>query len=95
MSTVREVVAEVCDIVAKHGAHLAGAGIVGIIKKLDRLANKKSVITVERGLYEHYRLFRNYQHSSVWEMLGNELSDNLIIQHSHGESGAGALFLAA
>ncbi|KAK3030427.1 hypothetical protein RJ639_039184 [Escallonia herrerae] len=92
---VREVVAEVCDIVAERGARLAGAGIVGIIKKLDRSANKKSVVTVEGGLYEHYRLFRNYVHSSVWEMLGNELSDNLIIQHSHGGSGTGALFLAA
>ncbi|KAK3026771.1 hypothetical protein RJ639_040310 [Escallonia herrerae] len=92
---VREVVAEVCDIVAERGARLAGAGMVGIIKKLDRSANKKSVVTVEGGLYEHYWLFRNYLHSSVWEMLENELSDNLIIQRSHGGSGAGVLFLAA
>ncbi|KAH7846416.1 hypothetical protein Vadar_013797 [Vaccinium darrowii] len=92
---VREVVAEVCDIVAERGARLAGAGIVGIIKKLGRIANKRSVVTVEGGLYEHYRVFRNYLHSSVWEMLGNELSDNVIIEHSHGGSGAGSLFLAA
>ncbi|KAI8534664.1 hypothetical protein RHMOL_Rhmol10G0107700 [Rhododendron molle] len=91
----REVVAEVCDIVAERGARLAGAGIVGIIKKLGRIANKRSVVTVEGGLYEHYRVFRNYLHSSVWEMLGNELSDNVIIEHSHGGSGAGSLFLAA
>ncbi|KAE9449545.1 hypothetical protein C3L33_18556, partial [Rhododendron williamsianum] len=92
---VREVVAEVCDIVAERGARLAGAGIVGIIKNLGRIANKRSVVTVEGGLYEHYRVFRNYLHSSVWEMLGNELSDNVIIEHSHGGSGAGSLFLAA
>ncbi|KAF7129912.1 hypothetical protein RHSIM_Rhsim10G0085000 [Rhododendron simsii] len=92
---VREVVAEVCDIVAERGARLAGAGVVGIIKKLGRIANKRSVVTVEGGLYEHYRVFRNYLHSSVWEMLGNELSDNVIIEHSHGGSGAGSLFLAA
>lgn len=87
--------AEVCDIVAERGARLAGAGVVGIIKKLGRIANKRSVVTVEGGLYEHYRVFRNYLHSSVWEMLGNELSDNVIIEHSHGGSGAGSLFLAA
>ncbi|GFZ18860.1 hexokinase-like 3 [Actinidia rufa] len=92
---VREVIAEVCDIVAERGARLAGAGIVGIIKKLGRIANKRSVVTMEGGLYEHYRVFRNYLHSSVWEMLGNELSDNVIIEHSHGGSGAGSLFLAA
>ncbi|XP_004509202.1 probable hexokinase-like 2 protein [Cicer arietinum] len=91
----REVVAEVCDIVTERGARLAGAGIVSIIKKLGRIENRKSVVTVEGGLYEHYRIFRNYLHSSVWEMLGNDLSDNVIIEHSHGGSGTGALFLAA
>ncbi|XP_021890459.1 probable hexokinase-like 2 protein, partial [Carica papaya] len=92
---VREVVAEVCDIVAERGARLAGAGIVGMLKKLGRIESKRSVVMVEGGLYEHYRLFRNYLHSSVWEMLGNQLSDNVLIQHSHGGSGAGAIFLAA
>ncbi|GAV87484.1 Hexokinase_1 domain-containing protein/Hexokinase_2 domain-containing protein, partial [Cephalotus follicularis] len=92
---VREVVAEICDIVAERGARLAGAGIVGIMKKLGRIETKRSVVTVEGGLYEHYRVFRNYLHSSVWEMLGNHLSDNVIVEHSHGGSGAGALFLAA
>ncbi|KAM0971005.1 hypothetical protein ACFX15_018407 [Malus domestica] len=91
----REVVSEVCDIVAERGARLSGAGILGIIKKLGRIENKKSVVTVEGGLYEHYRVFRNYLNSSVWEMLGNDLSDNVVIKHSHGGSGTGALFLAA
>ncbi|KAJ9670379.1 hypothetical protein PVL29_026736 [Vitis rotundifolia] len=91
----REVVAEVCDIVAERGARLAGAGIVAITKKLGRIENKRSAVTVEGGLYEHYRVFRNYMHSSVWEMLGNELSDNVVIEHSHGGSGAGAIFVAA
>lgn len=92
---VREIVAEICDIVAERGARLVGAGIVGILKKLGRIADKKSVITIEGGLYEHYRIFRNYLHSSVWEMLGSDLSDNVIIEHSHGGSGAGSIFLAA
>ncbi|KAK9285944.1 hypothetical protein L1049_025146 [Liquidambar formosana] len=74
---------KVCDIVAERGARLAGAGIVGIIKKLGRIENKRSVVTIEGGLYEHYRVFRNYLHSSVWEMLGNDLSDNVVIEHSH------------
>ncbi|KAK7251874.1 hypothetical protein RIF29_35456 [Crotalaria pallida] len=91
----REMVAEVCDIVTERGARLAGAGIVGIVKKLGRIESRKSVVTVEGGLYEHYRIFRNYLHSSVWEMLGSDLSDNVIIEHSHGGSGTGALFLAA
>uniref|UniRef100_A0A7N0VD76 Phosphotransferase n=1 Tax=Kalanchoe fedtschenkoi TaxID=63787 RepID=A0A7N0VD76_KALFE len=91
----REVVADVCDIVAERAARLAGAGVVAIVKKLDRIKNKRSVIIVEGGLYEHYRVFRNYLHSSIWEMLGSELSDNVVIEHSHGGSGAGALFMAA
>lgn len=91
----RELVAEVCDVVAERGARLVGAGIVGIVKKLDRLSNRISIITVEGGVYEHYRVFRNYLHSSVWEMLGNELSDNVIIEHCHGGSGASAVFIAS
>ncbi|XP_009605675.1 probable hexokinase-like 2 protein [Nicotiana tomentosiformis] len=91
----RELVAEVCDVVAERGARLVGAGIVGIVKKLGRLSNRISIITVEGGVYEHYRVFRNYLHSSVWEMLGNELSDNVIIEHSHGGSGASSIFIAA
>ncbi|KAJ7944599.1 Phosphotransferase [Quillaja saponaria] len=76
-------------------SQIAGAGILGIIKKLGRIERKRSVVTVEGGLYEHYRIFRNYLNSSVWEMLGNDLSDNVVIEHSHGESGTGAVSLAA
>lgn len=96
---VREVVAEVCDIVAERGARLVGAGIVGIIKKLKRIEKRKSIVTMEGGLYEHYRIFRNYLHSSIWEMLGNDLSDYVLVEPSHGgsgsSSGSGSLFLAA
>ncbi|KAG4173285.1 hypothetical protein ERO13_A11G049500v2 [Gossypium hirsutum] len=91
----RELVAEVCDIVTERGARLAGAGTVAIVKKLGRIANRRSVIIMEGGLYEHYRIFRNYLHSGVWEMLGNELSDNIVVEHSHGGAGTGPLFLAA
>ncbi|TYG43935.1 hypothetical protein ES288_D11G058300v1 [Gossypium darwinii] len=91
----RELVAEVCDIVTERGARLAGAGTVAIVKKLGRIANRRSVIIMEGGLYEHYRIFRNYLHSGVWEMLGNELSDNIVVEHSHVGAGTGPLFLAA
>ena len=50
---------------------------------------------IEGRLYDHYRIFRNYLHSSFWIMLGNDLFDNIIIEHSHGGSGIVALFLAA
>ncbi|KAJ6288256.1 hypothetical protein OIU76_024282 [Salix suchowensis] len=64
-------------------------------EKLGRIESRKSVVAVEGGLYEHYRVFRNYLHSSVWELLGSDHSDNVVIEHSHGGSGAGAVFLAA
>ncbi|KAE8694056.1 putative hexokinase-like 2 protein [Hibiscus syriacus] len=90
-----EIVAEVCDIVTERGARLAAAGAVAIVKKLGRIDNRRSLIIMEGGLYDHYRIFRNYLHSGVWEMLGNELSDNIVIEHSRRVSGAGPLFLAA
>ncbi|XWS33429.1 hypothetical protein CRYUN_Cryun22dG0081900 [Craigia yunnanensis] len=61
----REIVAEVCNIVTGRGACLAGAGIVAIIKKLGRISSRRSVIIIEGGIFEHYRIFRNYLHSSV------------------------------
>ncbi|GLU20195.1 hypothetical protein SLE2022_364060 [Rubroshorea leprosula] len=91
---MREIVVEVCDIVTKRGARLVGTGIVAIMKKLGRIKGRRSMVTVGGGLYEHYRVFRNDLHSSVWEMLGNQLSENAIIENSHGGSGAGALFFA-
>ncbi|KAL6564637.1 hypothetical protein OROMI_016087 [Orobanche minor] len=62
---------------------------------MGRVVNRKSVITIEGGLYEHYRVYRNYLHSSVWKMLGSDLSDNVVVEHSHGGSDAVSIFLAA
>lgn len=87
--------AEVCDIVAERGARLTGACIIGIMKKRGRINDRKSVVIIEGGLYEHYRVFRNLLHSSVWEMLGSSLADNVIVEPAHGGSGAGAIFVAA
>ncbi|RAL46641.1 hypothetical protein DM860_004920 [Cuscuta australis] len=91
----RAIVSDICDIVAQRAARLVGAGVIGILNKLERLDKRISIVTVDGGLYEHYRVFRSYLNGSVWEMLGNELSDNVILEHSHGGSGAGAVFLAA
>ncbi|XP_077233998.1 hexokinase-1-like isoform X2 [Tasmannia lanceolata] len=93
---MRKIVVEVCNVVAERGARLAGAGIVAILKKLGRAGTRqRSVVAVDGGLYEHYRLFRNYLHMSVNEMLGGEFPDNVVIEHSNEGSGIGAALLAA
>lgn len=90
---MREIVFEVCDIIAKRGARLAAAGIVGILKHLGRDGtDKKAVVMVEGGVYEHYRLFRNYLHDGVKVMLRGRFSDNVVIEHG---CGLGAALLAA
>nr|XP_043608489.1 probable hexokinase-like 2 protein [Erigeron canadensis] len=92
---VREIVAEVCDVVAERAARLSGSCIVGILKKRGRINDKRNVVIIEGGLYEQYRVFRNLLHSSVWEMLGSTLSDNVVVERAHGGSGAGTIFVAA
>lgn len=93
---MRELVVEVCDIVAKRGARLAGAAIVGILKKLERDGtDKKSVVMVEGELYEHYRLFKSYLHDGVKMMLHGRNLDNVIIEHLGDGSVTGAALLAA
>ncbi|KAK1316655.1 Hexokinase-1 [Acorus calamus] len=88
----REIVVEVCDIIARRSARLTAAGIVGILKKLGRDGtHQRSVVVVDGGLYEHYRLYRDYLHEAVKEMLHGKLSNNVIIKHDGCGTGAALL----
>ncbi|KAJ9688309.1 hypothetical protein PVL29_014149 [Vitis rotundifolia] len=96
----RKVVIELCDIVATRGARLSAAGILGILKKLGRDTMKEgdkqnSVIALDGGLFEHYTEFRTCLESTLKELLGAEVSDNIVIEHSNDGSGVGAALLAA
>lgn len=87
---------EICDIVTKRAARLAAAAIVGILKKLGRAGTeKKAVVVVEGGLYEHYRLFRTYLHCGVKEMLQGKFADNVIIEYWPDVCGVGPALLSA
>ncbi|XP_059433403.1 hexokinase-1-like [Corylus avellana] len=97
---MRKVIVEVCDIVATRGARLSAAGIFGILKKLGRDTIKdgekqKAVIALDGGLYEHYSKFSSCMESTLKELLGEEVADNIVIQHSNDGSGIGAALLAA
>ncbi|XP_031275712.1 hexokinase-1-like isoform X1 [Pistacia vera] len=97
---MRKVIVSLCDIVATRGARLSAAGIVGILKKLGRDTVKdgekqKSVIALDGGLYEHYMKFSACMKSTVKEMLGEEVSENITIELSNDGSGIGAALLAA
>ncbi|KAG6658383.1 hypothetical protein CIPAW_04G157100 [Carya illinoinensis] len=95
---MRKVVVELCDIVASRGARLSAAGILGILKKLDTIRDgekQKSVIGIDGGLYEHYTEFRTCLESTLKELLGKEVAENIVIEHSNDGSGAGAALLAA
>ncbi|KAJ0030015.1 hypothetical protein Pint_13282 [Pistacia integerrima] len=75
-------------------------GIVGILKKLGRDTVKdgekqRSVIALDGGLYEHYMKFSACMKSTVKEMLGEEVSENITIELSNDGSGIGAALLAA
>ena len=97
---VRKVVVDVCDIIASRGACLSAAGIFGIIKKLGRDTlkqgeNQKSVIALDGGLFEHYTKFRECMEDTLNELLGDEVAETIIIEHSNDGSGIGAALLAA
>ena len=96
----RKLVVELCDIVAVRAARLAGAGIVGILKKLGRdvigdSGKMRTVVAIDGGLYEHYPLFRHNMQSAVKELLGSEVSETMILEHSNDDSGIGVTLLAA
>lgn len=99
LKTRKEVV-EVCNIVATRGARLAAAGILGILKKLGKDTLKegekqKTVIAMDGGLYEHYAEFRTCLESTLVELLGEEVAENIVVEHANDGSGVGAALLAA
>ncbi|KAI7751921.1 hypothetical protein M8C21_024043, partial [Ambrosia artemisiifolia] len=98
---MRKVIVQVCDIVATRGARLSAAGILGILKKIGRDVckegeeNQKSVIAMDGGLFEHYTKFRNAMQNTLDELLGEEISRNIVVELSNDGSGLGAALLAA
>lgn len=96
----RKIVLEVCDTIVKRGGRLAGAGIVGILQKMEedtkgQIYGKRTVVAMDGGLYEHYPQYRRYLQDAVTELLGSEISKNVIIEHTKDGSGIGAALLAA
>ncbi|KAJ0966968.1 hypothetical protein J5N97_023885 [Dioscorea zingiberensis] len=96
----RKVALEVIDTIVQRGGRLAGAGIVGILQKLEQdsrglVFGKRTVVAMDGGLYENYPQYRNYLKGAVTELLGPELSKNVIIEHTKDGSGIGAALLAA
>ncbi|KAG1354056.1 putative Hexokinase-2, chloroplastic [Cocos nucifera] len=96
----RKIVAEVCDTIVKRGGRLAGAGIVGILQKMEQdsrglIFGRRTVVAMDGGLYEHYPQYRKYLKEAVTELLGSEASENVIIEHTKDGSGIGAALLAA
>ncbi|KAL2338022.1 hypothetical protein Fmac_012468 [Flemingia macrophylla] len=97
---VRKVVVEICNIVATRGARLSAAGIFGILQKLgkDTMSNgegQKNVIAMDGGLYEHYTEYSKCLENTLRELVGEEVSESIIIEHSNDGSGIGAALLAA
>ncbi|CAN1314926.1 Hexokinase-2, chloroplastic [Linum perenne] len=56
---------------------------------------KRTVVAMDGGLYEHYPQYRDYLQDAVVELLGPEVSRNIVIEHSKDGSGIGAALLAA
>ncbi|XP_050214219.1 hexokinase-2, chloroplastic [Mercurialis annua] len=98
--SARKTVIAVCDAIVKRGGRLAGAGIVGILQKMEEdskgvVYGKRTVVAMDGGLYEHYPQYRRYLQDAVTELLGLEISKNIVIEHSKDGSGIGAALLAA
>lgn len=95
----RELVVDVCEVVARRGARLAAAGIHGVLKKLgrvtDRTDKRRTVIAVDGGVYKYYTFFGQCMESTLKEMLGEEVASSVVIKPVEDGSGIGASLLAA
>ncbi|XP_078430611.1 hexokinase-1-like [Wolffia australiana] len=98
----RKLVIGVCDVVARRGARLAAAGVVGILKKIGRDSSPKdggevprTVVAMDGGLFEHYTLFRSCFEDTLKELLPEDLSSSVVVIQANDGSGLGAALLAA
>lgn len=108
---VRKLVVKVCDVITRRAARLAAAGIVGILKKIGRDGSggiasgkfrserpsrmRRTVVAIEGGLYTSYTLFREYLNEAMTEILGEDVSSNVILRVMEDGSGTGAALIAA
>lgn len=91
---------DVCDTIVKRGGRLAGAGIVGILQKMEEdskglIFGKRTVVAMDGGLYANYPQYRRYLQEAVTELLGTQISKNVVIELTKDGSGIGAALLAA
>ncbi|CAB4296170.1 unnamed protein product [Prunus armeniaca] len=98
--SARKIVVDVCDTIVKRGGRLAGAGIVGILQKMEEdskglIFGKRTVVAMDGGLYANYPQYRRYLQEAVTELLGTEISKNVVIELTKDGSGIGAALLAA
>uniref|UniRef100_A0ACD5VPR9 Uncharacterized protein n=1 Tax=Avena sativa TaxID=4498 RepID=A0ACD5VPR9_AVESA len=94
----RKMVVEIIDIIARRAARLAAAGLAGILKKLGRdgsIEKRRSVITIDGGMFEHYVKFRKCLETTLSELLGEESSKLVVIKHADDGPGIGAALIAA
>ncbi|CAN8288368.1 unnamed protein product [Cochlearia groenlandica] len=106
---VRKLVVKICDVVTRRAGRLAAAGIAGILKKIgrdgsggitsgrcrDQVAQKRTVVAVEGGLYMNYTMFREYMEEALVEILGQEVSQYVVVKAMEDGSSIGSALLVA
>ncbi|MCL7041166.1 hypothetical protein MKW94_009083 [Papaver nudicaule] len=96
---MRKTAVKVIDTIVRRGARLAGAGIVGILEKMEQdseglIYGKRSVVAIDGSLYEQYPQYKLYLNEAVKELLGPEKFQYVVIEQFHDASGVGAALLA-
>ncbi|KAG2292033.1 hypothetical protein Bca52824_038702 [Brassica carinata] len=78
---VRKLMVKICDVVTRRAGRLAAAGIAGILKKI--------------GLYMNYTMFREYMEEALVEILGEEVSQYVVVKAMEDGSSIGSALLVA
>ncbi|CAN7131173.1 unnamed protein product [Brassica rapa subsp. narinosa] len=107
---VRKLMVKICDVVTRRAGRLAAAGIAGILKKIGRdggggitsgrsrgemQMQRRTVVAVEGGLYMKYTMFREYMEEALVEILGEEVSQYVVVKAMEDGSSIGSALLVA
>eukprot|EP00884_Botryococcus_braunii_P020274 jgi/Botrbrau1/6930/Bobra.0215s0009.1 len=89
-------VKEVCHMCAVRSARLCAMAIASLLQQMGKDCPGSRVgITVDGGMYEHFKAYRGYVHQGLVDLLGPGCASQITVRQLREASSFGAAFLAA
>ncbi|KAJ1974883.1 hypothetical protein H4R34_004548 [Dimargaris verticillata] len=91
----RHIVKQVCMMLGLRSARLSGAAVASVMSaRKDLLEAGICTVGIDGSMYEFYPRFEEYMREAIAEILGQQLTDNIVTTLAKDGSGVGAAIVA-